>query len=118
MSSWVGVALSRGLLVLVVVGGLLWPLLGSLFTDEGSPADDPVVISEYRATFDVDEAGELDAVEDITAVFPSSRHGIFRYWDVADAADPDLWLTGMAMVHKREFYEAPETHQAPPVVEF
>lgn len=31
---------------------------------------------------------------------------------------PYLWLTGMAMVHKREFYEAPDPHRAPPVVEF
>lgn len=31
---------------------------------------------------------------------------------------PWLWLTGMAGVHKRDFYEAPESHEAPPAVKF
>jgi LemA protein len=31
---------------------------------------------------------------------------------------PWLWLTGMASVHSREFYEAPDDQQAPPQVRF
>ncbi len=31
---------------------------------------------------------------------------------------PWLWFTGMAGVHKRDFYEAPEGHEAPPEVRF
>lgn len=31
---------------------------------------------------------------------------------------PYMWVTGVANVHKREFYEAPESHDAPPQVSF
>ena len=31
---------------------------------------------------------------------------------------PWLWFTGMAGVYKRDFYEAPEGHEAPPSVTF
>ncbi len=31
---------------------------------------------------------------------------------------PGMWFTGMANVHARDFYEAPEAHQAPPAVRF
>ena len=31
---------------------------------------------------------------------------------------PYLWLTGMAGVKQREFYQAEESHQAPPQVKF
>jgi LemA protein len=31
---------------------------------------------------------------------------------------PWMWLTGMAMVHRREFFEAPDGTQAPPTVRF
>lgn len=31
---------------------------------------------------------------------------------------PWLWFSGMAGVYKRDFYEAPEGHQAPPTVKF
>ncbi len=39
------------------------------------PAADPVTITDYRATFDVDEDGTLTAREELTARFPSGRHG-------------------------------------------
>ena len=50
--------------------------------------DDPVVFSNYKADFVVSADGRLDAVETITGEFPSSRHGIFRYWDVANQNSP------------------------------
>ena len=63
-------------LALIMIG-LLWPLVFRGGSQAG-PADDPVVFSNYRAEFVVDSDGQLDAVETITAEFPSSRHGIFR----------------------------------------
>src|ERR1700752_1135473 len=53
-----------------------------------SDVSDPVVFSNYKADFVVNRDGRLDAVETITAEFPSGRHGIFRYWDVANQNSP------------------------------
>ena len=67
----------------LITFGLLWPLVfqgGSA----ASNVDDPVVFSNYKADFVVNKDGRLDAVETITAEFPGGRHGIFRYWDVAN----------------------------------
>ncbi len=88
MGSRIGWGIARVVAVLLALAGLLWPLVGQL----GSPgaADDPVTISDYRADLAVDASGTLAAVEDITAQFPGGRHGIFRYWDVADSADPHV----------------------------
>ncbi|WP_286174917.1 DUF2207 domain-containing protein, partial [Mycobacterium sp. DL99] len=69
----------------LIAFGLLWPLLftGGSGSGAGGPAD-PVLITDYRADFTVDTAGRMTAVETITGNFPSGRHGIFRYWDVAN----------------------------------
>ncbi|TXI62698.1 DUF2207 domain-containing protein, partial [Mycolicibacterium mageritense] len=67
--------------------GLLWPVVATGGT-EADVVDDPVVITEYQADFTVDAAGQLAAVETITADFPSGRHGLFRYWDVANQNNP------------------------------
>ena len=67
-------------LALIAVG-VLWPLVirpGA----EASDASDPVVISNYDVDFIVSAGGRLDAVETITAEFPSGRHGLFKYWAV------------------------------------
>ena len=109
VGSSVGRFFARGFLVLVAAVGLLWPLLGGLFPTSSSPANDPVVITEYRAQFDIDADGSLTATEDITAAFPSGRHGIFRYWDVVDAADPGIryipTVTGITMDDRSAPYE-------------
>ncbi len=80
----------RWLISLALIAfGLLWPLVfqgGS----EASDIADPVIFSNFRAEFVVDSDGELNAVETITAEFPSGRHGIFRYWDVANPNNPRL----------------------------
>ncbi len=71
----------------LITFGLLWPLVfrgGSA----ASTVSDPVVFSNYKADFVVNRDGQLDAVETITAEFPSGRHGIFRYWDVANQNSP------------------------------
>ncbi len=85
------VVLGRLALVVLTCVGVLWPWLVSRIPPLGTaPPTDPVVITDYRATFTVAADGELVAQEDITAEFPSGRHGIFRYWDVADPADPGV----------------------------
>ncbi|MBJ7338585.1 MAG: DUF2207 domain-containing protein, partial [Mycolicibacterium sp.] len=57
-------------------------------TSASAPADDPVVITDYQADFTVGADGTLNAVEKIEGLFPSGRHGIFRYWDVANQSSP------------------------------
>ena len=71
----------------LITFGLLWPLV---FRGDSAASDvsDPVVFSNYKADFVVNRDGRLDAVETITAEFPSGRHGIFRYWDVANQNSP------------------------------
>ena len=71
----------------LITFGLLWPLV---FRGDSAASDvsDPVVFSNYKADFVVNRNGRLDAVETITAEFPSGRHGIFRYWDVANQNSP------------------------------
>jgi Predicted membrane protein (DUF2207) len=71
----------------LITFGLLWPLVIS-GGSEASDVSDPVVFSNYEADFVVNSDGQLDAVETITAEFPSGRHGIFRYWDVANQNSP------------------------------
>ena len=71
----------------LITFGVLWPLVFR----GGSAAptvSDPVVFSNYQADFVVNGDGRLDAVETITAEFPGGRHGIFRYWDVANQNSP------------------------------
>ncbi|OBB10602.1 hypothetical protein A5761_27905, partial [Mycolicibacterium setense] len=69
----------------LIAFGLLWPLIftGGSGSGTGGPAD-PVIITDYRADFTVDTDGRMTAVETITGNFPSGRHGLFRYWDVAN----------------------------------
>lgn len=71
----------------ILVGVLLVPALATMSNSASSSVADPVTISSYRATYDVDADGTLNATETITADFPWGRHGIFRYWDLADRAD-------------------------------
>ncbi len=79
-----------GRIVLIVLAtiGLLWPLVASLIPTSAGEADDPVVITELRSAFTITADGHMAVTERITADFPSSRHGIFRYWDVWDPSDP------------------------------
>ena len=51
------------------------------------------MITDYDADFTVSADGTLDAVETITGEFPSGRHGIFRYWDVANQNSPAVRQT-------------------------
>ena len=49
-----------------------------------------MVITNFRGDFVVDRDGRLEATEIITTWFPSGRHGIFRYWDVANQNDSHI----------------------------
>ncbi|WP_146828551.1 DUF2207 domain-containing protein [Aeromicrobium flavum] len=72
---------------IILVGLLVVPALATMVDDTTTGVADPVTITSYRAAYDVDEDGTLRATETITADFPWGRHGIFRYWDLADRAD-------------------------------
>lgn len=72
---------------LIMAALLLVPVLAANLDEDGSSVADPVTITQYRADYDVDADGTLRATETITAEFPPGRHGIFRYWDLADLAD-------------------------------
>ncbi|MET0475344.1 MAG: DUF2207 domain-containing protein, partial [Mycobacterium sp.] len=75
------------ILLLIIAVGFLWPLILESATAAG-PANDPVVISAFDADYTVGSDGTLNAVETIRGEFPSGRHGIFRYWDVANPNSP------------------------------
>ncbi|QKT05802.1 DUF2207 domain-containing protein [Gordonia sp. X0973] len=78
--------------VLLTVIGLVLPLsLGAGQTGGGSV--DPVTVSEYKADYSVDAGGKLTATETLTTEFPYGRHGIFRYFDLADSSDPNVRYT-------------------------
>ena len=47
-------------------------------------------ITDYRATFDVDADGTMRAHETLTVDLPLGRHGIFRFFDIADANSPHV----------------------------
>ena len=81
--------LLRWLIPLLLVGfGLFWPVIFPGGTGSGAAPYDPVVITDYDVDIAVDTAGDMTAVETITTEFPGGRHGIFRYWDVANQNDP------------------------------
>ena len=75
-------------LALIAVG-VLWPVIVRP-SSEASNADDPVVFSNYDVDLIVSAGGRLDAVETITAEFPSGRHGLFKYWAVDNQNDPGV----------------------------
>ena len=70
--------------------GLLWPVITGGSSSQNGAMSDPVVISDLRAQFTVDADGLLQATETITTEFPSGRHGIFRYFDIANPNDPHI----------------------------
>ncbi|MCH5642928.1 DUF2207 domain-containing protein [Gordonia sp. ABSL49_1] len=78
------VLMSVAVAVLALIG-LAIPLID--VDDDAGSGVDPVSITEYRAEYRVAADGRLTARETITADFPASRHGIFRFWDVTDSAD-------------------------------
>lgn len=83
--------LRLGVIVVALILTLGPSLLAGL-DDNPSNETDPVRISDYRASFTFDDSGNLSARELITADFPDSRHGIFRYFDTSVAGMPQARL--------------------------
>lgn len=73
---------------LVVVLAMFWPLVNLLATTDQSP--EFARITDYRATFDVDRDGAMRAHETLTVDLPLGRHGIFRFFDIADVNSPHV----------------------------
>lgn len=77
--------------VLVTAVGLFWPLIANAGSDSTDVGVDPVVITDYVADLTLAQNGRLTATETLTTQFPGwDKHGIFRFWDVADAADANV----------------------------
>ena len=98
---------------LVVVLAMFWPAFNFFSTTDETP--EFARITDYRAAFDVDADGTMRAHETLTVDFPLGRHGIFRFFDIADANSPhvryvpkDIVVTrdgrsdGVAILHQGE----------------
>lgn len=82
--------LIAGAILLALIGlAACWPAL-SYGSSSGDSTFEPTRITRYLADFDLGEDGTLDVVETITVDFPiyDNRHGIFRFWDLADPNAP------------------------------
>jgi hypothetical protein len=76
--------------VVVLVLLALAIAIGGIHIDTSTGAtSESSAITNYRADFDVDEDGDLHAVETLTVDFPVSRHGIFRFFDTWDGGGDD-----------------------------
>ena len=95
------------LAVIVSAGLLLWPVVGAAVPSDGDSEPELVRITDYRADFTVRADGRLDATETITATFPPFRHGIFRFWDLVDQADPHVRLVPRSIEVTRDGREEP-----------
>lgn len=81
----VGLTVLAGLAAFV--GAFVWPLFASGM-GSGASGPDPARITDYRVQMSVDDDGTLTARETLQVQMPAWRHGIFRYFDVHDGADP------------------------------
>ncbi|MFA6574256.1 MAG: DUF2207 domain-containing protein [Nocardioides sp.] len=56
-------------------------------------------ITSYDAGFDVDADGRLEAVEEVTVLFPEAgSHGIYRYWETVDPGSIEVTADGAPAV--------------------
>ena len=85
----IGRSVTWSILLLLTFIGFMWPAIVPVSSQAGGFYD-PVVITNLRADFVIDRDGHLDATETITGDFPGDRHGIFRYWDVANPNNPGV----------------------------
>jgi hypothetical protein len=95
------------LAVLVTAALLLWPVVGAIVPTTTDSEPELVRITDYRADFTVRADGRLDATETITASFPPYRHGIFRFWDLADQGDAHARLVPRSIEITRDGSEEP-----------
>lgn len=74
---------------------------------------------ELRASANFAELqGQLASTEDQLAFARQYYNDSVSQLNQAATTLPWLWFTGMAGVYQRDFYEAPEGHEAPPIVSF
>jgi hypothetical protein len=95
------------LAVLLTAGLLLWPVASAYLPDSGESQAELVRITDYRADFTLGRDGRLDATETVTAFFPPGRHGIFRFWDVADQGDAHVRLVPRSIEVTRDGQDEP-----------
>src|ERR1700712_4755201 len=80
------------LVALVILGGLvLFPAL-TYGRGSGSSDTDVARINDYRGQFTVGSNGRLDVVETLRVYYPVYKHGIFRFFDLADPSDDRVRL--------------------------
>ena len=80
------------LVALVILGGLvLFPAL-TYGRGSGSSDTDVATINDYSAEFTVARDGRLDVVETLQVYYPVYKHGIFRFFDLADPSDDRVRL--------------------------
>ncbi len=76
------------ILLVLITFGFLWPVIFSGGAGSATTVDDPVEIADYTApTRWTPPAGSM-RWRPSPASSPSGRHGIFRYWDVANPNSP------------------------------
>jgi uncharacterized membrane protein YgcG len=95
------------LAAVVAVAALLWPVIGWSSQSGSTGVTDPSTITDYRAAFDVAADGTLTATETLTVSMPPGRHGIFRFWDRADASDPHARLNPEDIAVTRDGHTEP-----------
>ena len=79
----------RWLILLALIAiAVLWPLVFAGSSSAAGPFDDPVMFSEYRPTSMSTATATSTPPETIPREFPSGRHGLFRYWDIANPNSP------------------------------
>jgi hypothetical protein len=74
----------------VVVMLMFFPALST--GDSGDTTPEYARITDYNAKFDVDAKGTLKATETLNVNLPLGKHGIFRFFDVADPNDSHVRL--------------------------
>ena len=73
---------------LVAVLAMFWPAVNFFSGADETP--EFARITDYTATFDVDSDGTMRAHETLSVDLPVGRHGIFRFFDIADVNSPHV----------------------------
>ena len=87
MRRWLAWAVLLGVLVVMILVPALRYGSGG-----GATESDVSTITDYRADFTVKRDGTLQAVETLRVSFPTYKHGIFRFFDLADPQDSHVRL--------------------------
>jgi len=68
--------------------GLLWPAIFAHLDSSAGDVDRQSVITDYTAHYRVDADGRMYASEQLTIDMAAGKHGIFRFFPIADRTDP------------------------------